>query len=1238
MKVEKEKEAYTYIENEKDNITKVESDTNQSTYFKQTIINKSQMMRILGQEGSIIIQDEQGEIIQEITQNAEEDENGNIVINYNEKEVKDIKIVTTEAIQIGELEIKNKKAISSNIGYSKPEIEKLEILETTIKVNEAKYILQMKLLDTKSEAKITMERKTLSALTKNEDVQIIVTLLSDSNQYDLYKNPIIELVFPHELNVNIKNIKQLNFEEQLQIKESKLQETENEKIVKIILEGEQQNYIQNINQGIQISIIADIEIPITTYLKESNITLSMTNENRSEIFRTEQPINIKTKYGVLMVNNLTNYNEVQETIQTIDNQEKILSIDAYSNEKIAIGNIQIMNNYEQNISEISMIGTITEQEQKMGIRFQEVKLEQNFNAKIYYSDKANLDKDSTQWEENIEELKEIKAYKIVINDEIPSGENIKILYSLHIPENINTGAKSYMKNTLEYKYLNHEEIAVSNIKCTTKNQQSNMFLASKETEETEQLKVEISAMSGNQFLEDGDIVKEGQGIRYKIRLTNQSDKDLTNIQLEAINANAIYYELIAYEEMVDFAPYTKYKVEENEALTSKKLEIDLLKSGETKEVSYQISVKQVEDNNQTLTGEIRIRADNQEEKTIQNVSNKIEKSEIKATLKFLYSQDVITYEGSGVPLMARIKNISENKLQNLIVEMPLADQFNDFTENDIILTGEEPFEILEYKDRILKFKIPEIEGNQTIDIIVKLSVGKIDLNKTVDTISQYFKVVKGQTEYISNDIEKEVEQSSVEIVAQQTTNKEGRKIKNGEQIKFFITIQNKGVIEKDISITDKIPGGLRIKSAKVKMNEIEKEMDCSTRLLVEEVSIKPDEIIQLEIDTVVDTETMQEQEIENYVEIIGINVSAQSNKVSFFIELDPEDEGNEGDNNGDNDNKDDENKDDPNKNHTYNISGVAWLDQNKNGRKDLEEAKISNMPVFLMNEEAKVEVSQKTKEDGSYLFENLKPGNYIVVFQYDTNKYAVTTYQKEEVKQDVNSDIMHSTLEINNQKLSIAKTKTLELKSQDLKNIDAGFIEKNKFDLKIDKTIKKITIQDNKGEKVISYHQSQLAKVEIDSKKIENTNVIIEYDIAVHNQGEVAGYANEIIDYLPKGLSLNEEMKKVWSQMEDGSISTKVLSNQVILPKETKNVTLIVSKKITQENVGTIINKAKISKYSNESIVEDINMNDNESQADVIISIKTGNVILYLSLIIIIALMTAFSIYFIKKQVLQEKE
>ena len=89
MKVEKEKEAYTYIENEKDNITKVESDTNQSTYFKQTIINKSQMMRILGQEGSIIIQDEQGEIIQEITQNAEEDENGNIVINYNEKEKED---------------------------------------------------------------------------------------------------------------------------------------------------------------------------------------------------------------------------------------------------------------------------------------------------------------------------------------------------------------------------------------------------------------------------------------------------------------------------------------------------------------------------------------------------------------------------------------------------------------------------------------------------------------------------------------------------------------------------------------------------------------------------------------------------------------------------------------------------------------------------------------------------------------------------------------------------------------------------------------------------------------------------------------------------------------------------------------------------------------------------------------------------------------------------------------------
>ncbi len=45
---------------------------------------------------------------------------------------------------------------------------------------------------------------------------------------------------------------------------------------------------------------------------------------------------------------------------------------------------------------------------------------------------------------------------------------------------------------------------------------------------------------------------------------------------------------------------------------------------------------------------------------------------------------------------------------------------------------------------------------------------------------------------------------------------------------------------------------------------------------------------------------------------------------------------------------------------------------------------------------------------------------------------------------------------------------------------------------------------------------------------MESSNIVIQYNIAVTNQGEVAGYANEIIDYLPKDLTLNKADNQSW--------------------------------------------------------------------------------------------------------------
>lgn len=200
MNLEREKEVFTYeVETgEGEEKTKIEKDTNDCVYYVKTLINKEQMLRILGEEGKIIIQNEQGETIQELTKDSQVDENGNIVVNYTDKEVKNVKVKTTKPVQLGEIKLYNEKVIDPNTGYEKEEIEKFENLESTIRVNESTNLLQMRLLNTKIEARIHMDKKNLSTLQKNENVQIMLTLQANSNQYALYKNPVIHVLLPGE--------------------------------------------------------------------------------------------------------------------------------------------------------------------------------------------------------------------------------------------------------------------------------------------------------------------------------------------------------------------------------------------------------------------------------------------------------------------------------------------------------------------------------------------------------------------------------------------------------------------------------------------------------------------------------------------------------------------------------------------------------------------------------------------------------------------------------------------------------------------------------------------------------------------------------------------------------------------------------------------------------------------------------------------------------------------------------
>ena len=185
-------------------------------------------------------------------------------------------------------------------------------------------------------------------------------------------------------------------------------------------------------------------------------------------------------------------------------------------------------------------------------------------------------------------------------------------------------------------------------------------------------------------------------------------------------------------------------------------------------------------------------------------------------------------------------------------------------------------------------------------------------------------------------------------------------------------------------------------------------------------------------------------------------------------------------------------------------------------------------------------------------------------------------------------------------------------------------------------SISKITITNPGGTKTVKYNNPTLAKVEIRSKYLRNSTVVVEYNIKVKNVGETAVYVKNIVDYIPSSLTFNSKLNKKW-YMKDNKIYTNSFANTKIEPGESKTVKLIMTKKMTESNTGLINNKAEIISSYNDKGEEIIsNSENNIGNADVIISVSTGTAISYLIITIIISLIISTVIYLIIMKKLKE--
>lgn len=243
--------------------------------------------------------------------------------------------------------------------------------------------------------------------------------------------------------------------------------------------------------------------------------------------------------------------------------------------------------------------------------------------------------------------------------------------------------------------------------------------------------------------------------------------------------------------------------------------------------------------------------------------------------------------------------------------------------------------------------------------------------------------------------------------------------------------------------------------------------------------------------------------------------------------------------------------------------------------------------------------------------------------------------RKSGVAESNNSDVISTKVAESGTKKAEAVTEAITLSRGTKSNVDMGLVQTKTFDLELTNTVSKITVQNNSGTKEYNFDKVNLAKTEIIPKDLNSSIVNIEYTIIVKNNGDVDGYAKEIVNYISDGLEFNQKLNPDWYVGDDGNIYTKALAKQAIATGKTKKVKLILTKQMTEDNTGLINNTAEIFEAYNDYGLEDINSNpankletENDfGTANVIISVRTGGIFIYTSVLLTTILLGGIAVF-----------
>lgn len=1209
----------------------IKNSANGKSFIRNIKFVKSNLENILGEDFVVSVLVDNNQVLGEINKDSEWNEDGEIVVAVEEKVLDTVRIICNQPVKIGTLSIQVERYIKGETGYDKAKLKTFSSIENTkvIKVGEKEipFSSSVVLKDTSTEARLEISNTNFSVLNKNENVQILTVLKSDNEKYDLYKNPYLEIKLPDELqSIDVHSVNIL-YGDGLSVTKSVYQP--DTKTIQIQLEGEQVDFRTEVEEGIQIVINADLTFKMNVPNTESAITLLFKNENASEPqYEASVGVALNSRYGAILYNNVSGFNGENTVLESADSEVLQAQLDVAGEQRQANVSQSFINNYDVPINQITVVGSLAEDSSNFDAGLVQNVVTDSESAQVYYSSKENAIAEDDSWHETMENLQEVKSYKIVLNKELQPFETMNMNYKLNIPSQLEAGAEITNTTNVSYSFNGQLLDVSSGIQLYT----DGMNVTNGLTKEEDGIKTEIIAMSANKQLNDGEEIFEGQPVKYTVNVTNNTGKDLNNFGFVAEHSNVVYYvqektkaEITDNPDNPETVIFTKK--DENAKNITEILEV--FKNGETATFVYEFVPKKRDGID--ITGNIKLKADNLEEKTVSTISNKIKDAKISVEVLNDLDENYQVYEGNIVPFKFYITNYTDEDQKDILLNIQISDELiclyeNDYIERELTELFGAQVEVVKNEKNLIILKIPVVKAKEVKRFNIIFQCGELPNKEEIYNATINYTAQLEDTTYFSNTLVRSMKRVSARVTATQDVDVKEKRVKIGDRIIYTAEITNEDSIlnaDEMILYHEVTEGNAKIEKAYLKKENgetIEATIDYTNQAKVE-YNLKAGEKIQYIAEILLWDNPNEDV---NYEEImssyIALSWKLNGSLVLDEIEYEIEEEYEEDDN------------------YDYLISGIAWEDENKNGERDSNESTISDLEVKLIDSNTgNVIKNAKTDEIGMYQFDDLEKGNYIVMFEYDSLLYSVTQYKKEGVKDTRNSDIVQKEKDGR----VVAMTDILTIDDYDISSIDAGFIRNMKFDLSLDKSINKVVVSNQDGTDENIFNKAKLAKVEINGRHIDGSIVVVEYEIEVKNEGEVEGYVKEVIDYMPKDLEFSSEINKDWYIGADGNLHNMSLSNKAIKPGESKVLNLILTKQMTAQNTGRSVNIAEIASATNELSIADSdsipgNRNDNEddiSRAELIVSIKTGALVVSIvALIVVLALLVIVYVIYRKRK------